>query len=140
MIKSGFTYDPVSKKQFAELVKTAKFEGYYDEAKSAFDSLESKLNHDVAFALDRHEKVIRQILESEIISAYYFQSGAIEAGLNYDNQLKEAVRLLKNPEEYRKVLTPKKNKETSSLIKLEKKPIGNVSSKKREFAVFSAIA
>ena len=32
VIKSGFTYDPVSKKQFAELVKTAKFEGYYEEA------------------------------------------------------------------------------------------------------------
>ena len=40
VIKSGFTYDPVSKKQFAELVKTAKFEGYYDEAKTAFDNLE----------------------------------------------------------------------------------------------------
>ena len=53
VIKSGFTYDPVSKKQFAELVKTAKFEGYYDESKAAFDSLESKLNHDVAFDLHR---------------------------------------------------------------------------------------
>ena len=140
VIKSGFTYDPVSKKQFAELVKTAKFEGYYDESKAAFDSLESKLNHDVAFDLDRHERVIRQILESEIISAYYYQAGAIEAGLNYDNQLKEAVRLLKNPEEYRKVLAPKKNKETSSLIRLEKKSVGDVSLKRREPLIFSAIA
>ena len=140
VVKSGFTYDPVSKKQFAELVKTAKFEGYYDEAKAAFDSLESKLNHDVAYALDRHERVIRQILESEIISAYYYQSGAIEAGLNYDVQLKEAIRLLKNPIEYQKVLAPQKNKETSSLIRLEKKPMGNVSSKKLERPVFSAIA
>ena len=141
VVKSGFNYDPVSKKQFAELVKTAKFEGYYDEAKAAFDSLESKLNHDVAYALDRHERVIRQILESEIITAYYYQSGAIEAGLNYDVQLKEAIRLLKNPEEYKKVLAPQKTKETSSLIRLEKKPtIGNISSKKQERPVFSAIA
>ena len=140
VIKSGFTYDPVSKKQFAELVKTAKFEGYYDESKAAFDSLESKLNHDVAFDLDRHERVIRQILESEIISAYYYQAGAIEAGLNYDNQLKEAIRLLKNPEEYQKVLAPKKNKETSSLIRLEKKSVGDVSLKRREPLIFSAIA
>ena len=140
VIRSGFTYDPVSKKQFAELVKTAKFEGYYDDSKSAFDSLESKLNHDVAFALDRHEKVIRQILESEIISAYYYQAGAIEAGLNYDKQLMEAIRLLKNPEEYRRILTPQKAKETSSLIKLEKKPVGNVSLKEQVVTVFSAIA
>lgn len=140
VVKSGFTYDPVSKKQFAELVKTAKFEGYYDEAKAAFDSLESKLNHDVAFALDRHERVIRQILESEIISAYYFQSGSIEAGLNYDVQLKEAIRLLKDPEEYQKILAPQKNKETSSLIRLEKKSVGDISLKKQERPVFSAIA
>ena len=109
VIKSGFTYDPVSKKQLAELVKTAKFEGYYDDAKSAFEELEKKLNHDVAFALDRHEQVIRQIVEQEIIAAYYYQSGAIEAGLGYDKQLKEAIRLLKSPEEYKKVLAPKKN-------------------------------
>ena len=141
VIKSGFTYDPVSKKQFAELVKTAKFEGYYNEAKAAFDSLESKLNHDVAFALDRHEKVIRQILEADIIAAYYFQAGAIEAGLNYDNQLKEAIRLLKNPEEYKKVLAPKKeSKETSSMIRLEKKFAGDITAKHQEPQIFSAIA
>ena len=90
-------------------MKTAKFEGYYDDAKTAFDELEKKLNHDVAFALDRHEQVIRQIVEQEIIAAYYYQSGAIEAGLGYDKQLKEAIRLLKNPEEYKKLLAPKKN-------------------------------
>lgn len=106
VIDSGFTYDPVSKKQFEQLVKTAQFEGYYEDAKAAFDELESKLNHDVAFDLDKHEKVLRQILESEIISAYYFQAGMIEAGLNYDGQLKEAERLLRNPEEYKKILLP----------------------------------
>ena len=128
--------------QFAELVKTAKFEGYYEGAKAAFDSLESKLNHDVAFALDRNEKVVRQILEADIIAAYYYQAGAIEAGLNYDNQLKEAVRLLKSPEDYKKVLVPQKAKakETSSLIRLEKKPIGTITAKRQEPLIFSAIA
>ena len=106
VIKSGFTYDPVSKKQFAQLVKTAQFEGYYDDAKAAFDALESKLNHDVAFDLEKHKAVLLQVLESDIIAAYYYQSGAIEAGLNYDRQLKEAERLLKNPAEYKKLLTP----------------------------------
>ena len=104
VIRSGFTYDPVSKKQFAQLVKTAQFEGYYDDAKAAFDALESKLNHDVAFDLEKHKAVLLQILESDIIAAYYYQAGAIEAGLNYDRQLKEAERLLRNPEEYKRLL------------------------------------
>ena len=112
VIKSGFTYDPVSKKQFAELVKTAKFEGYYEEAKLAFDELEKKLNHDVAYGLDRHEQTIRQILESEIVAAYYYQAGSIEAGLRSDKQLQEAIRLLKHPDEYQKLLAPQQAKES----------------------------
>ena len=105
VIKSGFTYDPVSQKQFNELVRTAKFEGYYDDAKAAFDTLEGKLKHDVAFDLEKHKAVLMQVLESDIIAAYYYQTGAIEAGLNYDKQLKEAERLLKNPEEYKRLLS-----------------------------------
>ena len=108
VIKNGFTYDPVSKKQFAELVKTAKFEGYYDDAKGAFDELEKKLNHDVAFDLEKHKAVLLQVLEADIIAAYYYQTGSIEASLNYDRQLREAERLLRNPEEYKKLLAPQK--------------------------------
>ena len=71
----------------------------------------------MAYGLDRHEPMIRHILESEIVSAYYFQAGAIEAGLRNDKQLLEAIRLLKNPEEYRELLAPQKGKETSSVIR-----------------------
>jgi carboxyl-terminal processing protease len=140
VIKSGFTYDPVSKKQFTELVKTAKFEGYYDEAKSAFDNLEQKLNHDVAFDLEKHKTMLLQILENDIIAHYYYQSGAIEAGLNFDKQLKEAERLLKNPQEYKKLLAPQKPKETSSLIRIDRKPIGNISLKQKKLEIFSALS
>ena len=140
VIRSGFTYDPVSKKQFDQLVKTAQFEGYYEEAKAAFDNLESKLNHDVAFDLEKHKAVLLQILEMDIIAAYYYQAGAIEAGLNYDHQLKEAERLLKNLEEYKKLLAPQKPKETSSLIKINKKLIGNISLKPKKLEIFSALS
>ena len=140
VIKSGFTYDPVSMKQFDQLVKTAKFEGYYDEAKAAFDNLKTKLNHDVAFDLEKHKDVLLQILETDIIAAYYYQSGSIEAGLNYDRQLKEAERLLKNPEEYRKLLAPQKPKETSSIITIDQKKIENISLKQRKIEIFSAIS
>lgn len=110
VIESGFSYDPVSQKQFDDLVKTAKFEGYYDDAKEAFEALEKKLKHDVASDLDKHRETIQQILELDIISAYYFQGGSIEAGLYADKQLKEAERLLKTPSEYRKILEPRQKK------------------------------
>ena len=140
VIKSGFTYDPVSKKQLAELVKTAKFEGYYDDAKKTFDELEKQLNHNVATDLDKHELVLRQILESEIIAAYYYQRGTIEAGLNYDKQVKEAIRLLKNPDEYKKVLQPKKQKQTDQLIQLQKKSPVNITKTAPKQMIFSDLA
>ena len=53
--------------------------------------------------------ILRQMIELDIISAYYYQAGSIEAGLQYDRQLKEAIRLLQQPEAYKKLLTPKKS-------------------------------
>ena len=106
VIDSGFTYDPVSRKQFDELVKTAKFEGYYEEAKEAFDALSEKLRHDVASDLDKHRETVMQMLELSIISAYHYQAGFLRAGLAYDRQLREACRLLNTPDEYQKLLKP----------------------------------
>jgi carboxyl-terminal processing protease len=131
----------VSQKQLKELVSTAKAEGYYEQAKDAFDLLESKLKHDVATDIDKHEDILRQILELDIIAAYYYQAGSIEAGLKYDKQLREAIRLLQSPEEYKKLLTPKKAKETTQLIGLPKKQTTPVALKKKPLmTVFDAIA
>ena len=106
VIDSGFTYDNQSRKQFGELVKTAKFEGYYDDARDAFEALEQRLHHNVATDLDKHRDTIVQMLEQDIIAAYYYQAGAIAAGLHYDKVYLEAVRLLKCPDEYARILTP----------------------------------
>ncbi len=140
VIKSGFTYDPVSKKQLDQLVKTAQFEGYYDDAKEAFDNLEKKLNHDVAVDLEKHKQVLLQVIEADIIAAYYYQAGSIESGLQYDRQVKEAQKLLKSREEYKKILAPKKPKETASIIKIDKKRVENISLKGKNLEIFSAIA
>ncbi len=107
VIDSGFTYDAMSRKQFDELVKTAKFEGYYDDAREQFDALSERLRHDVAEELDKHRETIQQILELDILSAYYYQRGTIEAGLGYDKQVGEALRLMGRPDEYRRMLMPK---------------------------------
>jgi carboxyl-terminal processing protease len=111
VLRSGFKYDLVSKKQFDDLVKTAKYEGYYDQARDAFDALEARLRHDVKGDLIKHREVIQQMLELDIVSAYYYQRGGIEAGLSYDKQLKAASRLLQNDAEREAILHPSTNKE-----------------------------
>ena len=87
------------------MVKTAQFEGYYEGAKAEFDALKAKLKHDISRDIDRHRETLQQLLEQDIIMAYYYQAGVVEAGLQKDKPFLEAVRLLNNPEEYRKVLS-----------------------------------
>lgn len=107
VVESGFDYDPESDKALGELEKLARFEGYYDDAKEEFAALRKKLKHDVARDIEKEKETLREMLERDIASAYYFQAGGIENSLMYDKQLKEAVRLLENVEEYEKVLNVK---------------------------------
>jgi carboxyl-terminal processing protease len=50
------------------------------------------------------------MLEQDIISAYYYQAGQLEAALQYDKTLKEAERVLNTPGEYERVLKGEKVK------------------------------
>ena len=110
VIKSGFEYDQVSEKYLKDLEKLARFEGYYEDAKPEFEALKAKLKHDIAkdLAYPYNKEQLKQIIANDIMSAYYFDRGALENSLRYDKQFAKAVELLKDPEEYRKTLAPTK--------------------------------
>lgn len=106
VVDSGFTYDPASGKHLDELEKVMKFEKYYDDAKEELAALRKKLTHDVARDLDNHKDEIKHMLEREIVGAYYYQAGAVEAGLKYDKQLQQAIKILNDDTAYRRLLAP----------------------------------
>ncbi len=105
VVKAGFTYDQLSKKQFEELVRAAKFEGYYDEARDEFEALKKKIDHhDVNRDMDLHRDEIQMMLEQDIVSAYYYQAGQVQVGLRNDKTLLEAERILNTEGEYKRIL------------------------------------
>lgn len=106
VLKADFKYDRETEKYLKDLMKLARFEGYYDDAKPEFDALAKKLSHNVAKDLDYNKQYVKRLLENDIVAAYYYQGGAIRNSLRYDKQVKEAVRLLNTPEEYKKLLRP----------------------------------
>ena len=108
VLKADFKYDRETEKYLKDLEKLAKFEGYYEDAKPEFEALKKKLSHNVAKDLDFNKEYIKQLLENDIVAAYYFQAGAIQNSLRYDKQVKAAVKLLNSPEEYGKILHPVK--------------------------------
>ena len=95
IIKSGFKYDRETSKEFDELIKIAKFEGYYDDAKEEFEALKTKLNHNLAKELDNNRSIIQRLVEQDIVTAYYFQKGSVACTLQYDKQVKKAIETLR---------------------------------------------
>ncbi len=110
VIKSGFTYDPESEKALKSLKKIVQFEGYYDDAKSEFESLEKKLKLNIENDLDIIKDAIKRLIEAYIVTSYYFQGGAVENSLNHDKQMDEACRLLKDTARYNAILAGSKDK------------------------------
>ena len=43
---------------------------------------------------------IKQLIESEIACRYYYQDGRVEASFKYDDDIKEALKVLQTPAEY----------------------------------------
>ena len=105
VLKSSFTYDRSTETYLDNLERLARFEGYYDDTREIFEQLRTKLKHDTARDLDFNRKQLKHLLESNIVSTYYFQRGIIEHSLGWDPVMNEAVRLLNSTEEYNR-LTP----------------------------------
>ena len=99
-----FKYDRLSEKRLEDLKKTAKFEDYYEDAKSEFEALEKKLAHNLDRDMDKHQKDIRRIMAQEVVKRYYYQAGAVEESLKGDEDLEKAIELLNNESEYNKIL------------------------------------
>ena len=106
VLKSGFTYDPESEKVMKRLKQMMEFEGYMEDAKPEFEALEKKLAHNLDKDLDRHKALIMQLLQNDIVAAYYYQAGSIANTLQYDKQMKAAEELLLDTERYRQMLRP----------------------------------
>ena len=104
VVDAGFKYDRETVKLYDELIKVAKMEGYYEDNKSEFEALKTKLQHNLAHELEKNERQIRRVVESDIIAAYYYQKGAIAYQNGYDKQIQEAKRLVMS-DEYLKSIT-----------------------------------
>ena len=103
--KRNFTYDRQSEAMLKKLKEMAEFEGYMENASEEFAALEKKLQHNLDLELDRFAKDIKPLIAEEIVRRYYFEKGAVQEGLKDDPDLKKAIEVLQQPEEYKKILT-----------------------------------
>ncbi len=99
-----FEYDTESLEAFKKLEEAAKKERYYDHAKAQLEALHAELAPDRTEELTRFRSDIEEVLKSEIVGRYYYQTGRAKASLTTDPSVKSAIEILNGPR-YNEVLT-----------------------------------
>ncbi len=100
-----YDYKTYVEKSVEDLTKYAENETYFDEIQSQIEAIKAKVHHNKEQDLITYQDEIRKILSEEIVSRYYFQEGMIEASLNGDPAVKEALTFLSVPDKFQQTLT-----------------------------------
>jgi len=107
LISRNFNYNTVTEESLNELISNAKKEKYYEMHKSLFTDLEKDIAHSLDQDLTVFKTEITELLGDEIISRYFYEEGAIAWTLKTDEQIKKALEVLNNKDEYNSILKGK---------------------------------
>lgn len=100
-----YDYTTKTEKALEDFKNDAKVDKSIDLIGADIDALKIKITHNKKEDLIKYKSEIKQFLEEEIASRYYFQNGRLEAALKDDPELTEAFALLNDSERYNKILT-----------------------------------
>ncbi|MDD2191884.1 MAG: S41 family peptidase [Bacteroidales bacterium] len=100
-----YSYSTITERMLKELEEMSKKEKYSEEIEKTIEDLKQKIEKDKSNDLIKFKEDIKDILLSEIVVRYHYQKGRIEALLQSDAEIEEAVKLLLNPNQYNKILS-----------------------------------
>jgi carboxyl-terminal processing protease len=98
--ENNFNYESQSQAELDELIKSAKKDKYYNMAESEFEALRAKLEPNFDKDSELFSEEIKELLQDEIVSRYYYQKGAIRAAINDDKGIKKAIEELNSETAY----------------------------------------
>ncbi|MBL0258622.1 MAG: PDZ domain-containing protein [Bacteroidetes bacterium] len=99
-----YDYTTRSEKAMEDLKKNSEDEKYYTDIQREYEALKLKLAHNKQADVEKNKNEILQLLEEEIISRYYYQSGRIETALQHDAELKKAMEIIHDQSVYSSIL------------------------------------
>ena len=99
-----YSYVTSTEKVFKDLKKTMEEEKYLEAVSDEYKSLEQKVLHHEQEDLITFKDDIKKIIEREIVTQYYFQTGKIQYALSNDNEVKKAVELFKDEAKFKSIL------------------------------------
>ena len=102
----NISYSTDAEKALTELSKKVKEEKHYDDVKLELEAIRKKVTVNKANDLQRFKPEIKELLEQEIVSRYFFEKGRTEAGFDDDPNIIAAVAVLNDPNRYAALLKP----------------------------------
>jgi carboxyl-terminal processing protease len=102
----NISYSTDAEKALTELSKKVKEEKHYDDVKLELEGVRKKITMNKANDLQRFKPEIKELLEQEIVSRYFFEKGRTEAGFDDDPNIIAAVAVLNDPNRYAALLKP----------------------------------
>ncbi|MBH8559099.1 S41 family peptidase [Hymenobacter negativus] len=102
----NISYSTDAEKALTDLSKKVKEEKHYDDVKLELEAIRKKVTVNKANDLQRFKPEIKELLEQEIVSRYYFEKGRTEAGFDDDPNIIAAVAVLNDPNRYAALLKP----------------------------------
>ena len=100
----SYEYTTYTENIISDLRKVAEEENYMDNLKQQIDQLEKTYKEAKKEDLMRNRTEISELLKDAILLHYYYRKGAIEGALAADPDVKKAVEVLTNKEEYNRIL------------------------------------
>ncbi len=99
-----YEYTTETEDAIEELKEIAEDELYFKNISDEYNILVAKLETNKKDDLNKFKDEIKELLTSEIVSRYYYQKGRIVANLQFDNEVKEAIKVLRNSNLYNSIL------------------------------------
>ncbi|AMR27169.1 peptidase S41 [Hymenobacter psoromatis] len=102
----SMAYSTDAERVLTDLTKKVKEEKHYEDVKPELDAIKRKVAANKTNDLQRFKPEIRELLEEEIASRYYYEKGRTEAGFDDDPNIQAAVAVLNDPNRYAALLKP----------------------------------
>jgi carboxyl-terminal processing protease len=116
LIDKDYSYTTRSERAIEDFKKLAEREKYFDAVKAEYTALTNKMSSDKKDDLIKFKSEICEVLESEIVSRYYYEKGRIESSLGYDKEFDVACSTLLSRAKYQELLKPGARIKTSAII------------------------
>ena len=104
VLAQDFTYSTASEEMLKRMKETAEEEGFYGDATAEYEALMAKVTPSKERDLEKFKSEIKELLENEIVSRYYFQRGRAEHAFREDKFVSESIDILQNKTRYNTIL------------------------------------